>query len=359
MLPSIVQKFVEDHNEQEQNSPMKTSAKFLLKFAAVMILPVFAFAHVKWFSRTVDTSTLTLSAFDRPAFWFLLGLTIVTLALIVYADRVLERWGAYRRFSSYLESYEDRAVLILRVFTGASLLLSWQADSMIAPELKITSAGPGWFQFVLALLLLTSTTTPLAGLGMIGLYAYAMIEYGYFHLLDYLAFAAIGYFLFIASFPKRKISQTRVPALYIGVGFSLCWAALEKVFFPGWGMDVLRQEPSLTMGLPADFFLLSTAFVELSLGYLLIIGLLQRPLALTITAVFFTTSAFFGKTEVIGHTILHGALLVFAVIGPGKYYPAPIEFHKQLLKRAAFAAVNFVVVIGVLSYCYYRMASHT
>ena len=191
---------------------------------------------------------------------------------------------------------------------------------------------------------------------MIGLYFYAMKEYGFFHMLDYLVYASIGYFFLVENFKQRQISQTRIPALYIGLGFSLCWAALEKVFFPHWGMDVLRQEPGLTMGLPPEFFLLSCAFVELCLGYLLIIGLMQRPLALTITLVFFSTSAFFGKTEVIGHTILHGALLVFTVIGPGRYYPPPIEFHKRLSLRAAFVAINFVIVIGLLAVTYHWLA---
>lgn len=320
------------------------------------IIPFSAHAHVKWFTRSTDPTAANLSDLNHPAFWFLLILSVVTLALITFADRHLERWSHYKKFNLYLEGFSGNATLILRVFTGAALLLSWQADSMIAPELKITSGGVGWFQFFLALTLLLAKTTPVAGLGMIGLYVFAMFEFGFFHMLDYLVYPAIGYFLLVASVPNRKISQTRIPALYIGLGFSLCWAALEKIFFPHWGMDVLRQQPALTMGLPPEFFLLSCAFVELSLGYLLIIGVLQRPLALTITLVFLTTSAFFGKTEVIGHTILHGALLVFTVLGPGRYYPPPIEFHQRLSLRAAFVAVNFVVIIGALALFYHSLA---
>lgn len=333
----------------------KPFSKFL--FFLTSLLPLTSQAHVKWFTRSTDLSVQFLSELNHPSFWFLLILSVVTIALIIYADRALEKWPLYQKFSNQLESYSDKATVILRVFTGASLLLSWQADSMIAPELKIQSQAAGWFQFVLALLLLTRKTTALAGVGMVALFLYAMGEYGFFHLLDYLVYPAIGYFFIAASLPNRKFSQTRIPALYIGLGFSLCWAALEKVFFPHWGLDVLQQQPALTMGLPPEFFLLSCAFVELSLGYLLIIGVLQRPLALTITAVFVMTSAFFGKTEVIGHTVLHGALLAFAVLGPGHYYPAPIEFHKRLGLRAAFAAVNFVIVIGVLGIAYYVMAS--
>ncbi len=338
---------------------MKSKHKFTLivLFFSILVVPLFTLGHVKWFTRSTDTGIIALSDLNHPAFWFLLILSIVTLALLTYGDRLLEKWPKYKKFNSYLESYSDRATLILRIFTGASLLLSWQADSMIAPELKITSGAVGWYQFFLALGLLFAKTTPLAGLGMIGLYLFAMTQYGVFHLLDYVVYAAIGYFLLVSSFPQRRISQTRIPALYIGLGFSLCWAALEKVFFPHWGLDVLRQQPGLTMGLPPEFFLLACAFVELCLGYLLIIGLLQRPLALTITLVFLTTSSFFGKTEVIGHTILHGALLVFTVIGPGRYYPPPIEFHQRLSLRSAFVAINFVMVVGILGLIYHWMAS--
>lgn len=335
---------------------MKTMIQSFATLISILCFPNFATAHVKWFTRSTDDRVASLADLNHPSFWFLLGLSVMTLGVIVYADTTLERWSSYQKFNRLLESYSDRATMTLRVFTGASLLLAWEADSMIAPELK-TSGLVGWFQFALVLLLLLRTTTPIAGAGMIGLYFYAMKDYGFFHLLDYLVYPAIGYFFIAASFQKRKISQTRIPALYIGLGFSLCWAALEKVFFPHWGLDVLKQQPGLTMGLPPDFFLLACAFIELCLGYLLIIGVLQRPLALTITIVFVLTSAFFGKTEVIGHTILHGALIVFTIIGPGNYYPAPIELLKRQGLRATVAALNFVVVVGLLGLAYHWMAT--
>ncbi|MBC7419247.1 MAG: DoxX family membrane protein [Bdellovibrio sp.] len=330
--------------------------KNLIKCILILLLPLSALAHVKWFTKNTDLSVLKISELNQPTFWLLLGLSTVTLALMVYVDRALDKWRPYQKFNSYLEGYADRVTLILRVFTGAALLLSWEADSMIAPELK-ASSFVGWVQFVMVLLLLTKKTTAITGMAMVALYFYGINQFGSFHMLDYLVYPAIGYFLLVADISNRKISQTRVPVLYIGLGFSLCWAALEKLFFPHWGLDVLRQQPELTMGLPADFFLMASAFVELCLGYLLIIGLLQRPLALTITLVFFSTSAIFGKTEVIGHTILHGALLVFVIIGPGQYYPTPIQFHHALWKRAVFAAVNFVIIGGIFGYAYYLLAT--
>lgn len=322
-----------------------------------LLLPRIASAHVKWFAENrFANPPVELASLNTLSFWFLLVLSVITLAIFVYADRWLERWPSYMRLNRYLESYSDRSVLILRIFAGASLLLSWQADSMIAPELRIPGPGVGWYQFFLALGLLTRYTTPVSGTGMMALYFYSMSQYGFFHMLDYVIYPAIGYYLLVSSIGKPQILNTRIPALYIGLGFSLCWAALEKIFFPDWGLEVLAQQPALTMGLPHEFFLMACAFVELCLGYLLIIGLLQRPLALTITLVFFTTSAFFGKTEVIGHTILHGALLVFIVVGPGGYYPPPITFHKRLGLRAAFAAVNFLIVGALLALPYHALS---
>ena len=325
----------------------------------LIISPESAHAHVKWFSHfRYDQAPQTLGQLNHVAFWGLLALSFVTIALIVYADRKLESWSKYQDLDRYLATLADRAPIILRVFTGASLLLAWQAGSMIAPELKIPSQAVGWYQFALCLLLLGKITTPLAGIGMILLYLYSMTQYGVFHMLDYLVYPAIGYFLVASSAKKTSLRDTRIPALYLGLGFSLCWAAMEKIFYPNWGLEVLEQAPALTMGLDPQFFLLACAFVELSLGYLLVIGLIQRPLALTITLVFFTTTAFFGKTEVVGHTLLHGALIVFIVLGTGSYYRPPIAIHQRLGLRMAFASINFVVALSALVFAYHTLSQN-
>lgn len=132
------------------------------------------------------------------------------------------------------------------------------------------------------------------------------------------------------------------------MGFSLCWVALEKIVYPQWALYLLDQHPQLTLGLEMRFFLLAAAFVEFSLGYLLIINLLQRPLALVITIVFFLTTTVFGKLEVIGHTPIHAALIVFLLQGPGTTWQPPIACHRKLGLRTAFAAVNFALLLALL-----------
>ena len=316
---------------------------------AIMLLgQATALAHVKWFSDfSFSDKPLTLAEAIGPTFLGLLLLSTVVIGALVYLDRQLTDVGWYNRTNNWLKKQSQHSLTVMRVAAGAVLLLSWQADAMLVPELTISATWIGWLQFVLAFLLLFRKTVPLAGLGLIVIYGMGLVEFGFFHMLDYPMYAGAGYY-FLVSNSSDRVRGTGLPALYITVGFSLCWVALEKIIYPQWGLYVLQQNPQLAMGFDLDFFLIGAAFVEFCLGYLLIICLLQRPLALVITLVFFTTTMVFGKLEVIGHTLIHGALLVFLFKGPGNIYKAPITFHKKPPMRAAFASANFVLLFAIL-----------
>jgi uncharacterized membrane protein YphA (DoxX/SURF4 family) len=316
-----------------------------------------ALAHVKWFSDYgFDQPPLELSALYGPTFWGLFALSIVSLPLLVFLDRLAEKSHVYHSLNTFLDQYSANGPLIMRVTMGAVLLMSWQADSIIAPEIPIPSPVWGWLQFLLALCLLFKTTTFLTGIGVVFFWLMGISNHGIFHMLDYVVYPAVGLYLILSYVKNERVRHLNLPILYSGLGFSLCWVAFEKLLYPFWGLSVLAQAPSLTMGLNHEFFLLSAAFIEFTLGYLLIICLLHRPLAAVITLVFFITTSFFGKTEVVGHTILHGALLVFIVRGPGDYYQAPIRFHKSAWLRSLFAMVNFVVLFFILAIPYQSLA---
>lgn len=330
--------------------------KYLLSLLCLLPLP--AFAHVKWFSN-YDFQHVPL-AFSQltshPAFWGLMILSLISLPLLVWADKAGERWPVYQNINTFLDQYADNGPLIMRVAMGAVLLMSWQGDSIIAPEIAISDPIWGWLQFGLALCLLSRKTTIITGIGIVCFYIWGLSTQGLFHMLDYVVYPAVGLYLIFSHLENERLRNLDLPVLYGGLGFSLCWVAFEKLVYPYWGLSVLAQAPALTMGLDHEFFLMACAFIEFTLGYLLIICLLHRPLAVVITLVFFITTSFFGKTEVVGHTILHGALLVFIVRGPGHYYQAPIRFHKSLWMRSLFAMVNFVILFVVLAFPYERMA---
>lgn len=191
---------------------------------------------------------------------------------------------------------------------------------------------------------------------MLVLYLIGVAQFGPLYMLDYFLFVGVAAYLMLADVRHERVRALRIPALYFAVGFSLCWVALEKVIYPDWGLYVLQQNPELSLGFDIRFFLLGAAFVEFALGYLLIIGLLERPMALVITLVFFMTTLVFGKLEVIGHTIIHASLIVFLLEGPGNVYPRPVDLHRRLPLRMAFASVNFIFLLIVLIVPYHLLA---
>jgi len=318
-----------------------------------------AFGHVKWFADfSFNDKPLTLTEAVGPLFIFLTILSMLVIGAMVILDKKLQTWPLYLSIDKWLQQRKGNSLLIMRIVTGATLLLSWQGDAVLVPELPVTASWVGWIQFVLAFMLLFDRLVKYSGAGIIVLYIFAIFQYGMFHMLDHVLFAGAGYFLMVSQSDNAAVRESRLPALYATVGFSLCWLAIEKIIYPQWALYILEQNPQLTLGLDLDFFLMSAAFVEFALGYLLIICLLQRPLALVITLVFFSTTLIFGKVEVIGHTLAHGALIVFLLEGPGKLYKAPITFHNKMSLRTAFGAVNFAVLLAVLLTIYSQGAWH-
>jgi hypothetical protein len=333
--------------------PAKTA---LLLAVAAFFFPGTAAAHVKWFADfSLSDRPATLAEIVTPALLALAVLSMVAVGILAIAERRAETTSWFIRLNRWLAGYTGEALLVLRVTMGATLLLLWQQDAILAPELH----GPplfGWLEFVLALLLLFRRTVPLSGLGLLLLYGYTIIQFGLFHMLDYLHFAGIAWYFIVATSSRVRLRESRIPALYLTVGFSLCWLALEKLVYPQWTLYILSQNPQLVLGLDADFFRVGAAFVELTLGYLFLICLFERPTAALVTVVFFLTTTVFGKVEVIGHTALHGALIVFLLEGPGRFYRPPIKWHRRLPLRTAFASVNFALLLAAGLTAYQLMA---
>ncbi len=329
----------------------------LVVFVA-LLAPVSALAHVKWFSRDVGYADAPLSL-SKVLSSSLIGLAILsmfTVAALALADDRLQRAGWYQRTLAYLRAREPLAPAVLRVATGLSLTLSWQAGVLLAPELLHSSPWVEWFQVLLILCAFDARTTPLTGAGILVLYILGINDYGLFHMLDYAAFLGVAYYLSFATGRVAVAKRFVKPALFGTTGLSLAWLAMEKLVFPHWSLVVLTDNPELTLGLPAEFFLVAAAMVEFSLGYLLFMGVLGRPLAALVTLVFFSTTAVFGKTEVIGHALLHGVLIVFMLEGTRGYFRPPFRLESRRWLRAVATGVLFALVFAGFVITYQRLA---
>lgn len=320
--------------------------------AALLLLPARADAHVKWFSDfDFRDPPLPFSEVVDTRFVVLTIAAAIVMAGLPALDRWLEANPLYVSINEWLAERRHHGDAVIRFSMAAVLLITWSSRALLTPELAEPADWIGWIEFVLAVLLLTGRFDRIGGAGLIGLWIVGVVSYGAFHMLDYLHVIGIGAFLILRASDRRDIRGLGVPVLSLTVGFSLMWLGFEKLVYPEWSFAILESRPLLRFGLPAELFLDGAAFVEIGLGFLLMIGLLGRPLALVITIVFISTTLVFGRVEVIGHTPVHAALVVFLLHGPGSMYPAPIAIHRDLRARMAFAGVNFVVlaiVFGVL-----------
>ncbi|MCR9198399.1 MAG: hypothetical protein NXI04_07145 [Planctomycetaceae bacterium] len=350
-----------NHSFSHSSGSRRTGTRFACWLIVTGILlagsPV-ASAHVKWFSDFDWTATpLPFAELATPTFWAMFALSLVVLSVFIIVD---DRTTAEPRIQwaiDWLERNRLSSELVMRIAAFATLLVAWQAGTLLTPELRVDNVWVERAQFVVILLLLWPRTTSLAGVGLAGLWLYGVLRFGAFHMLDYVNALGFAWFLMVRPLPHRFLQATALPVLYSTVGFSLMWLGSEKLVFPQWGEYLLDQNPLLTMGLPTSFFLTSAAFVEIGLGFLLIICVLSRSLSITITLVFFLTTCVFGKVEIIGHTLIHASLIVFLFEGPGHSFTPPSLFHKTLKMRLAFANVNFALTVFAVLFAYTAAAA--
>ncbi len=328
-------------------------------FGLLVLAAAPALAHVKWFSQSADLQDIPLSLTQilTPTFYALAALSLVVVVALALADDPIQKFGPYLKLRAFFQEREEHAGRVMRIATGMALLLSWQANVLLAPDLHHELALVSWAQFIAILCLIDRRTTPVAGALVFALYGVGIYLFGIFHMLDYAAFLGVGFYLLFREQQNERLRAWVKPVLFGTTGLSLAWLALEKLVYPTWGLVLLEQNPVLGLNLPPQFFLTAAAFIEFSLGFLLLIGVMGRPLSVVITLVFFLTTMVFGKEEVVGHLVLHGVLIVFMLEGTsGKLVP-PFRFHRSLPLRVAFVGVNFALLLAVLLVGYLQLAS--
>jgi hypothetical protein len=107
-------------------------------------------AHVKWFHEFsfLDPPLGFGDALTPLVGWLILAATIA-IGSLVLLDSVLSKSNTYHRITGWFENRKEHATLVIRVGAGMTLLLSWQSDAVLVPELAISSVWVGWFQFAL------------------------------------------------------------------------------------------------------------------------------------------------------------------------------------------------------------------
>lgn len=312
-----------------------------------------AYAHVKWFTDVMPVKE-DLELVLSPVFMgTALGVALL-LAVLTQLVPAIMNVGALGKFDRQVERLRPYAVHLLQYGTAAALLWGMLEGSLFAPEFAVAEPAVETAVWVTVALLLVPWhyAVKAAAAVLLGLYVYDVVEYGLFHMLDYGFYVAIAGALALQRTPAAKLA---FPLLYLGTGLSLCWVAVEKWIFPAMSLDIIEHHNVPTFGFPPETFIVLAAFIEFVVGYLLVVGILNRLLSIVLTVIFILTTMLFGYIEIVGHFMIHIVLLLFIIEGVSFYKP-PVEMHRTKLDRIVFVALNFLFVLAAFLILYYRFA---
>lgn len=276
-----------------------------------------AYAHVKWFAPYVVGASPAPVTVTLTNFWFWLGIVLV---LAFFAVTVaVERSKLGTTVNGVLDWASaplwTRSDDFMRAIIGAFFVAIFAVGGVyLTPDLQTPNEWVSWLQLLIALLVFSRRTMPLAAAGIIGLWVIALRDYDFFHLLDYLALGVgVAGYLVLASNPEGKWYKHRFAVLRWGVAIALMWSSLEKFAYAEWFYPLVEERPFLTFGMPRDTFIPMAGVAEFTMGF----GLLWTPLIRRLSAValliIFTAAVYpFGRIDLVGHALIMGTLFLIA-----------------------------------------------
>jgi hypothetical protein len=327
---------------------------FTMIFLFLFLLPASGLAHVKWFTET-EAERAPIDTIISPLFVTFAFLSAALLSFLPLAMKKLHAHKPSIKWESGVARFRPYTFFILQYGTVATLLIQIFEGSLFAPELLELQGIWLWAVWIVILLLsIPMRITVRAGAALLLiLFGVTVFEHSWLHMLDYVFYLGI---IFMFFFYRTRMNIWTFPFLYLTTGFSLCWVAVEKWVYPNMSANVLINHDIFTFGFAPGTFAMMLGYVEFIIGYLLIVGLLNRMLALVLTLIFFSTALLFGWVELIGHFPIHVILLTFIIEGVSFHKP-PVQFHERTWQQSIFVSFNFIFALSFILLAYYRLAS--
>ncbi|WP_394237314.1 DoxX family membrane protein [Niallia oryzisoli] len=327
--------------------------RLIILLFGLIATPLVTSAHVKWFTK-LEPKKLPIEQILSSEFIFISLFIALLLALLSQLIPKLMDIPGVSKIDRKLDSYRKYSRYILKYGTAVAFILQLLNATMFAPEFTINRTWQTIIMWIIiiALLIPHHIASKIAALVMLGLFVNIWSHAGWFHMLDYGFYLAIIGVLLVG---KTGLDTFSFPFLYLGTGLSLCWVAVEKWVYPMMTTDIIYDHHVPTFGFDPELFVVLAAFIEFVVGYLLVVGILNRVLAVVVTILFILTTTIFGYTEVVGHGMIHIVLIIFIIEGISFYHP-PIKMHKTRIDQMIFVFLNFLFVLSTFLLIYYRFA---
>ncbi len=226
----------------------------------------------------------------------------------------------------------------------------------LTPELHTDLAIVKWLHLFMAIAAWYRPTTPVVGIGIFILYGMGIVQYGLFHMLDYLIFLGIGVY-FTLSLLSGSWIKFRYVTLYAATGITLLWASVEKWGYPDWTYPLLRKDPSILMGLNPEFYMLFAGFIEFNITFILLstVSSFSRLIALGLNGVFILAIYKFGMIDAIGHLMIIAVLVILVVRGPTSARYFLVLSDKGLWAEAYFMTGLYILAFNIIFIAYYGL----
>lgn len=331
---------------------MKKIVQIILGLGLILT-PFYTQAHVKWFTEVAPQKE-TIENILSPLFMALALVAAIVLATLTLIIPKTSEWPLIKKWDDFLSGFRKYSRYLLKYGTAAALIIQISNGTLFAPEFHVDTTLMtilGWVTIGL-LLVPHHIATKLGAAILFFLFIIVTVEQGIFYMLDYGFYVAIIGVLLVGN---TKLEKVGFPFLYLGTGLSLCWVAVEKWVYPTMSLDIVANHNVPTFGFEPAAFIVMAAFVEFVVGYLLVVGILNRVLGFVVTTIFILTTMLFGFTEVIGHFMIHVVLIIFIIEGVSFYNP-PIKMHKTKTDQFIFVFLNFIFVLSTFVLIYYRFA---
>jgi hypothetical protein len=277
--------------------------------------------------------------------------------VLFLATRVVEKTSAGEAILTGMDRLSapvwNRLDDFVRVVIGAFFVAIFAVGGVyLTPDLKTPSEMVSWAQLLIAMLIFSRRTQPLAAVGIIGLWLLALRDYDIFHLLDYLALGVgVATYLVLEASSKPEWRKHRFHALRWGVAIALMWSSLEKFAYPDWFYPLVVEKPLLTFGLSRDVFIPMAGVAEFTMGF----GLLWTPLVRRLSAislfVIFNAAVYpFGRVDLIGH-----ALIMAVIVAIAADHTREVFFLPKLKKALIGVPVGVTVALALFAASYWGL----
>jgi hypothetical protein len=320
--------------------------------------------HVKWFAP------FDVHAAPRPVGEVLSGTfikfflaSVIGVAVFFWADRTVYRRKLLAALDRRLRRLDDFSILILRLSAAVFLLsvfVLYQVKGVsfyITPELSTTARFVPWLQLALAICALIRPALPAVGVGLLVLFAFAVHDYGVFHLLDYMIFLGLGYFFVVANINRGKWRQSGFVVLYAATGITLLWAAMEKFGYPEWSYALLAAHSDMLLGMSPQTYMMLAGFLEFGLAFVLLgaASIAGRVIAVGLQGIFMLAIFKFGLLDAIGHLMIIAILTVLFVRGPTSAREILVLREKSVAMEAYFMTGLYFLAFVMVFIAYYGL----